>query len=128
MGYGEDSLWTLTSGQIAGVLALSLAMWAGCLWAVRRARGRTVRVGVAVLSFAAFVWLSPQIYYLFYWLTFEGLPLQSVLRPPPTPAHLLRLLTFTQEASLSRHGQGGLGWSLLLAAWPARSPGAGSRP
>ncbi|GIT92602.1 hypothetical protein JANAI62_31610 [Jannaschia pagri] len=126
--YAGDSLWTLGPWQVAGVLALSAVMWGVVLvgqWRVRRRPG-TVRWGVAAAGFVGFVWLSPQVYYLFYWATFDGLPLQSVIKTPPGPGDLLRLLTFTEEASLSRHGQGVLGWSLLALAW--RSPGPGVTP
>ncbi|MGB3407605.1 MAG: hypothetical protein WBA67_08925 [Jannaschia sp.] len=128
MDYGNDSLFTLSAGQIAGVLAISLGLSLPMLGLLRRVRfrGPAVRIGVAALLFAGFVWLSPQVYYLFYWATFEGLPLQIVVKAPPSPRHLARLLTFTDETSLSRHGQGVLGWSLFLLA--ARSPGAGVKP
>lgn len=128
MIYSEDSLFTLTHMQIAGVLVLSLLMWAALVAALYRVRhaNRAYRIGLALGLFAGFVWLSPQVYYLFYWATFDGLPLQSVVRSPPSPLHLLRLLTFTEEHSLSRHGQGVLGWSLLLVSW--RSPASGDRP
>ena len=128
MDYGGDSLFTLSGPQIAGVLTLSVAMWAGLVAVVLRLRlrRRPARIAVAFALLAAFVWLSPQVYYLFYWATFDDLPLQSVIRTPPSPLDLLRLLTFTEEASLSRHGQGVLGWSLLALSW--RSPGSGVRP
>ncbi|WP_371155551.1 hypothetical protein [Jannaschia sp. 2305UL9-9] len=124
--YTSDSLFTLTPLQIVGVLFLSGVMWLGAVRLLRSGPGRLRRTGLAIVLFHGFVWLSPQVYYLFYWATFDGLPMQWVIRAPPSPGHLLRLLTFTEEASLSRHGQGLFGWSLLLLA--LRSSGSGVRP
>ncbi|MDB2407995.1 hypothetical protein N9W17_05715 [Jannaschia sp.] len=121
--YDQDSLFTLTPLEIAGVLAISLAMWLACAWLVRRGRSRAVRLALAVGAFAGFAWLSPQVYYLYYMIVFEGLPWQIVLDEPPSPLRLLRLLSFTAEATLSRHGQGVLGWSLLAVAFVSRSRG-----
>ncbi|WGH77409.1 hypothetical protein [Jannaschia ovalis] len=111
------------------MLAISALLWALALWLVARAPRGWARLWAALGAFWAFVWLSPQVYYLFYIAHFDGLPWQVVTGPPPAPGRLLRLLAFAQEASLSRHGQGVLGWSLLaLAALSWRSPSRGASP
>jgi hypothetical protein len=66
--------------------------------------------------FWLFLWLSPQVYYLFYQLIFAGLPVQIVITWPPGAETVLRRLTFTGPATLSAHGQGLLGWALLVLA------------
>ncbi|SFJ78534.1 hypothetical protein [Jannaschia pohangensis] len=113
--YGEDSFFTLSGGGQLGLALLSLILWALAVLLVwRLARGPIRGAVLALVVFVLFVWLSPQIYYAYYFLIFDDLPVQIVIKSPPGPGYLLRLLTFTQEASLSRHGQGLLGWSLLL--------------
>ena len=68
-----------------------------------------------------FVWLSPQVYYVYYLMIFDGLPWQIVVRTPPGPGALVRLLAFQDKASLSAHGQAALGWAMLAAAlWRGR--------
>lgn len=86
------------------------------------------RLLAALALFWLFVWLSPQIYYGYYLLIFDGLPIQSVIKLPPGPGHMVRLLTFTEEASLSRHGQGLLGWLLIASALWRAGPFARSSP
>ncbi|MGB3556671.1 MAG: hypothetical protein WBA25_18745 [Jannaschia sp.] len=76
--------------------------------------------------FAAFGWLSPQVHYGYYRTILPGQAGQAVTGAPPSPAALARILTFAEAATPSRHGQGLLGWSLLLLSW--RSPGSGRRP
>ncbi len=129
MGYEGDSFFTLTGPEQVGLALLSLSLWAAmlalCAWPRLR---RWLAVLRAVGLFWAFVWLSPQVYYLYYLTIFDGLPWQVVVHRPPGVEHLLGLLTFTGEASLSRHGQGVLGCSMLvLAVSRPRSPGSGRR-
>ncbi len=82
-----------------------------------------VRCLLALVLFWLFVWLSPQIYYWYYLLIFDGLPVQSVIGTPPTPFDLIRLIGFSDRHDLSHHGQGVLGWALVLTAlWPQRHP------
>ncbi|MBW4706927.1 hypothetical protein KX928_03905 [Roseobacter sp. YSTF-M11] len=124
--YGQDSFFTLSLAGQVGLAALSggfaLAMiWLS--WRLTRNRAAWLRGITAVALFWFFIWLSPQAYYFYYLLVFDGLPAQWVVRSPATPSHLLRLLTFTADASLSHHGQGFLGWGMLVAGlWPQRHP------
>lgn len=118
MGYGEDSFFTLGWGGRIGVLAISVGLAGLCLWAsyVFIARlDRVWRVLVALAGFWAFVWLSPQVYYMFYLVIFDGLPLQWVGKVP-SPARILGLMTFSDRPALSEHGQGALGWAMVAAA------------
>lgn len=118
--YASDSFFTLTiAGQI-GLAALSLILGGLIIAIYVRLAGRiphwSMRIVLALLIFWAFAWLSPQIYYGYYLLIIDGLPVQWVVRRPPGPAELLSLMTFQGPGTLSAHGQGGLGWLLLGAA------------
>lgn len=117
MWFSQDSFFTLSIPAQLGLAALSLALALGTLWLTRRiATGRAwpLRLILALTALALFVWLSPQAYYTYYIAIFDSLPWQSVVKAPPDPAHLLRLLTGTAEHSLSRYGQGVLGWALIV--------------
>lgn len=118
--YAQDSFFTLTLAGRAGVLCVSLALMSGVIGlglALMRGRSRGLRLGIAALVFLAFVWLSPQIYYQYYRLIFDGLPQQAVVKPLPDIAFSARLLTFSDTASLSYHAQGVLGWILIFLAF-----------
>lgn len=115
--YTNDSFFTLSHlGQI-GLAILSLLL-AVCflLLAMRIARkfGRPVRLLISSVLFALFVWLTPQIYYTYYYLLIEGLPFQWVIKAPPSPSHLGKLLTFTGPTNMSAHSKGALGWLMLI--------------
>lgn len=112
LSYAGDSFFTLTMGERAGLVVLSLTLWSGVVMLGRWLRGPIW----AVVLFWGFVWLSPQVYYLYYQAIFDGLPWQIVVKAPPGPLDLLRLLAFRAADNLSAHGQGLLGWSLIGAA------------
>lgn len=116
--YAEDSLFTLSAAGQAGVLAITMGLSLGLLWAVYRlTRGRpvAVRLVVPILLFVLFVSLSPQVYYLYYRRIFEGLPQQWVTRWPD-PGGLLALVAFQAKASLSDHGKGLLFWAMICVS------------
>lgn len=117
--YAQDSFFTLTiPGQI-GLALLSTVLAAITIWvAMRLMRGRrlVLRILWAFACWAAFIWLAPQVYYTYYIFLLDGLPWQVVIKAPPDPVELLRILTFTERANLSFHAQGALGWLLLVLA------------
>ena len=83
----------------------------------RLRRGRLGRrLALAAGLFWAFLWLSPQVYYAYYQLIFDGLPVQIVIGWPPGAETVLRRLAFAGPATLAAHGQGVLGWVLLVGA------------
>ncbi|UWQ92203.1 hypothetical protein K3727_05225 [Rhodobacteraceae bacterium M382] len=117
--YDGDSFFTLSMGGQIGLAMLSLMLWAGWLWIVRRLTRFSplwVRLLFAIAAFWLFVWLSPQVYYLFYLLVISGLPMQIVVQTPPGLSDLGQVLLFQSGLNLSAHGQAILGWSLILAA------------
>lgn len=117
--YQGDSFFTLGAGGrvglvgISGLIAVVVAAASRALFA--RIPRALARAGAAVMVFWGVVWLSPQLYYLYYLAIFEDLALQWVIRMP-SGAHILALLTFSAKPSLSDHSQGVLGWALILAA------------
>lgn len=123
--YAQDSLFTLSNLQIAGVLALALLQAGIAAWAVLRAgRGRCwwVRLVLAFTAIWLFEWLSPQVFYTYYRSIIPGLPAQWVIGWPPGPGALLALVTFQGPASLSAHGRAALAWALIaLSLWPRRN-------
>ena len=129
--YAGDSFFTLGWLSGAGLLAVTGGLvWLTWRLARRLARGGLVRrVAVAAGLFWAFLWLSPQIYYLYYQVIFDDLPWQWVIGWPPGPERVGRLLAFSGAATLSAHGKGALGWALILgAAWRFRRGGEGGSP
>ncbi|QPH54977.1 hypothetical protein [Pontivivens ytuae] len=79
-----------------------------------------LRLTVAILSFALFVWFSPQIYYAYYRLIIPGLPPQWVIGWYPEAGAVVTLLSFTGSTTLSAHAKGVLGWCLVATVLIAR--------
>ena len=121
--YAEDSFLTLDAFQRVGLVFLSLILFSLTIFTflcAAKKSGATLRILFATTLFFLFVWLSPQIYYTYYQLIFDGLPAQVVLKAPPSPARLGRILIF-QEVTLSGHSKALLGWVLIiLAVWPRK--------
>lgn len=118
--YQQDSFFDLTSWGQVGLAFISLTLftlmvvvayrllWWGPFWA---------RVLGAFILFYVFVWVSPQVYYMYYRMVIPDLPLQWVIGPPPEPTKVLKMLAFQWRDNLSAHGQGLLGWGMLVAPW-----------
>ena len=126
--YAGDSFHNLSGAGQAGLLVLSafLALVAvTCVLApLRTATSPLWRMAAALVVFYGFLWLSPQIYYVYYRMIFDDLPWQMVVGPPPDPALIIALLLFQAPATLAAPAQGALGWLLLalgpLAVWGRR--------
>ncbi len=122
--YPRDSFFTLSLAGQVGLVLVSVMLAAGTVflaWRLSRARSLILRAFVGVVLFGAFVWISPQAYYGYYLLIFDGLTPQWVVQDPPSPLFLVKLLGFSAKSDLSHHGQGLLGWLCLGAAlWPQR--------
>ena len=85
-------------------------------WVVMRIRAFWfTKLVIALIVFYLFVWLSPQIYHTYYLFIFDGLPLQNVIRRPPTPVAIFHLMNFTNHHNLSAHGLGILAWGLIIS-------------
>jgi len=125
--YGGDSFHTLTVIARIGLVVLSVTLSCAALYLayrLMRHRPLVVRLVIGSLVFFSFVWLSPQIHYSYYLLVFDGLPLQNVIKAPPTPVDIFDLLTFRERTTLSAHSKSLLGWGLLALSLPGTWPGS----
>jgi len=115
--YAGDSFFSLpAAGQgalvvLSASLALAAVLCALALFRLWKSPGP--RLAAALVVFWLFVWLTPQIYYLFYQIIFDGLPYQIVIGGPPGPGGLINLLLFQGPATLAAHAMGVLGWTLV---------------
>ncbi|CAD0186705.1 hypothetical protein RUESEDTHA_03615 [Ruegeria sp. THAF57] len=117
--YRQDSFFDLSGWGQVGLALLSAILFLLMVLLARRALRPFpiwVRLFGALSLFWLFVWLSPQIYYMYYRLVIPDLPLQWVIWPPRDPLKSLEMLIFSYEQNLSAHGQGILGWAVILAA------------
>ena len=115
--YQQDSFFDLSPLGRVGLVCISTTLFLVVLAAaffLLRNRQVWARFTGALVLFWLFVWVSPQIYYQYYRLLIEDLPLQWVIWPPRPPSEALSLLFFQGPHNMSAHSQGGLGWSLIL--------------
>lgn len=115
--YSQDSFFDLSGWGQMGLVAISLSIFLLVFFAAWqfRACGILVRIAGALTLFWLFVWLSPQVYYMYYWLIFPDLPLQWVVWPPSGPGKAVQMLFFQYRQNLSAHSQGVLGWCVIAA-------------
>lgn len=115
--YQQDSFFDLSAWGQLGLIAISTALFAAALliaWRTLYARGPVLRIAGGFALLWLFVWLSPQVYYMYYYMIFPDLPLQWVIWPPPGPEKPMQMLFFQFRPNLSAHSQGLLGWSLIV--------------
>ena len=117
--YRQDSFFDLTPWGQVGLALISLTLFVVMVLLARRALWRFpvwFRLTGALVLFWVFVWLSPQVYYMYYRMIIPDLPLQWVIWPPRDPVDAAQMLVFSFRQNLSAHGQGILGWAVILAA------------
>lgn len=124
--YDQDTFFQLTLLARTGLVLLSLVMafvlivlmLLVCkkLPRLNVLFGALSRVSIAILFLWLFVWLSPQIYYLYYLVIIGDLPWQNVISAPPSLGDLAHMLSFQSPNSLSRHAKAALGWVLMFVA------------
>ncbi len=135
--YNQDTFFQLSLlGQI-GLTTLSLVLAIAVFFLTfvifRKIRHYSlgidliIRLGFAITFFWIFLWLSPQIYYLYFQLIIDNLPWQIVISTPLSPNDLSRFLLFQNTNSLAHHSRAALGWSMILyaiinALWQTRKP------
>lgn len=123
--YRDDSFFDLSVWGQVGLAAISAVLFliaVAVAWAILRKRHIVVRFSGAVVLFWMFVWLSPQVYYIYYRMIIPDLPLQWVIWPPPAGLRAVEILLFQYQANLSAHGQALLGWSMIIAAVIGNAP------
>ena len=117
--YDSDSFFSMTMAARIGLLLLSFGLAALTAAAFIKMTCRMawpVRLLLAPVYLWIFVWLSPQVYYLYYMTLFDHLPLQNVVQSPPRPLQIMHLFSFAGKAALSQHVTGLLGWGLVVLA------------
>lgn len=117
--YSQDSFFDLSLWGRIGLVGISTVLYLTMILATRwvlRGRAWWMRIAGALGMFWAFVWASPQIYYMYYRTIIPDLPLQWVIWPPPNILDPAAMLAFQGPQNLSAHSQGLLGWSLILIA------------
>ena len=119
--YSGDTFFHLSPAGQYGLAAIALLLAglsvAVMLWISKRLSlwGKLV---TAIAVFWWFEWLSPQVFYVYYWMIMDGLPMQLVVNLPPSPQKLLAIMSFTGPATISAHSRGILFLvMLLLVLW-----------
>lgn len=129
--YQQDSFFDLSGWGQVGLALISVTLFVAMLLITRRLLRRFPvwgRIIGALVLFWLFVWASPQIYYMYYRMIIPDLPLQWVIWHVREPLKPLEMLIFSYRPNLSAHGQGILGWAMILTAmgFPrARGEGVG---
>lgn len=123
--YENDSFLTLSIAERIGLLCVTLVLSAFLIWLFWLTIKRLniwIRPMLALVFLYVFIWLSPQIYYLYYLVIFDFLDFKNVIHPPFNPLTLLNLLTFTESGKLADHGKGVLGWILIILSFLKPKP------
>lgn len=118
--YENDSFFTLSMVEQVGLVVISLCLAGATLWLFYKIGKRmriTSRVVTSLLFFWAFIWLSPQVYYLYYLLLFDYLDYQNVIQAAPNVHEIISILTFNDNANLSFHSKAIFGWMLIAMAF-----------
>lgn len=116
--YLQDSFFDLSSWGRIGLVCISSILFLSVLFATRtllKYKPVLVKLTGSLVFFWLFVWLSPQVYYMYYRILIPSLPLQWVIWPMESPITAFKYLLFQGPQNLSAHSQGLLGWSLIVA-------------
>ena len=115
--YEGDSFFTLSPLGQVGLVLLSVALATATVWLAWRVALRSRLITRALIGlgvYMVFAWVSPQLYYSYYLMIFDGLPIQWVIKWPPEMMRAVAEFTFTDRSSLAAHGRGILGWLCVL--------------
>lgn len=118
--YEADTFFNLSILGRIGLGALSITLFAltvAAFYFVAKRMSLASRIVTAMVFLWAFIWLSPQIYYLYYLLLFDGLELQNVIHRPPSAHEIWTIMTFSDKAWLSSHAKALLGWAMILLSF-----------
>ena len=114
--YQQDSFFDLSVLGRVGLVIISTALFLLIMflaWKYLKPHGPMIRIIGALALFWCFVWMSPQVYYMYYWMIIPDLPVQWVIWPPAGPEKAARMLIFQYRQNLSAHFQGLLGWCVI---------------
>jgi hypothetical protein len=118
--YENDSFLTLSIIEHIGLLSVTLVLSIALIWLFWKTIywvNVWLRPFFALMFLYLFIWLSPQIYYLYYLVIFDFLDFKNVIHSPFNPLTLFNLLTFTESGKLADHGKGVLGWILIALSF-----------
>lgn len=120
--YENDTFFHLGAMGGAGLVVLSIVMMV-LMIKITRIVAKLLpfqiwTVVTAIFLFWVFIWLAPQVYYLYYLIIFDDLPFQAVVGwPPPTGEDIVDLILFRGDSSLSAHSRGALFWLMTAVAF-----------
>ena len=123
--YENDSFLTLSIIERIGLLCVTFVLSVALIWLFWLTIPRLniwLRQFLALVFLYVFIWLSPQVYYLYYLVIFDFLDFKNVIHHPFNPLTLLNLLTFTESEKLANHGKGVLGWILIALSFLKPKP------
>ena len=125
--YPTDSFWTLATSGRLGVIAISTiglgAMFAGLAWKTRRVLQIKTQVSATAwmlfdmaagcLIFGIIHTISPQVFYSFYRLIFDGLPNQWVIDTLFDRARMQAIAALPANANMADHLAGVILWAVV---------------
>lgn len=117
--YSEDTFFHLTTQERIGLVIISLILFAftvGVFWKISSRFNLLVKVLCAIVFIWIFIWLSPQVYYLYYIQIFDDLPYQNVIQNPSSITEILKTITFFGNNNLSNHAKGIVFWAMIIVA------------
>ncbi|MGB0505476.1 MAG: hypothetical protein ACPGGK_04700 [Pikeienuella sp.] len=120
--YEGDTFFHLGFLGGTGLVILSIALMVLMIMATHRLAKffpyQIWTVVTAIFLFWVFVWLSPQVYYIYYVMIFDDLPMQAVVGWPPAGGEeIVDLILFRGEGSISSHSRGALFWLITAVAF-----------
>lgn len=118
--YEADTFFNLSILARVGLAALSITLFGltlAAFYLVAKRMSLASRLVTAMVFLWVFIWLSPQIYYIYYMLLFDGLQLQNVIHPPPNAQEIFAIMTFSDKVIISAHAKAILGWAMILLSF-----------
>jgi len=122
--YDQDTFFHLSMIARTGLALLSLGLAMLMIWLTIRMFKKnllenasldiTLRLVFSVTLFWLFLWLSPQVYYLYYQVVIDDLPWQNVISTPTSLNDLIAVLFLQNPPSFSHHSKAALGWLIIL--------------
>lgn len=116
--YLQDSFFDLSQWGRIGLVCISTFLFLSVFVITAKLLAKKpvwVKISGSLFIFWLFVWVSPQIYYMYYRTIFEDLPLQWVIWPIERSKVALEYLIFQGPQNLSAHSQALMGWALIAA-------------
>ena len=117
--YANDTFFHLSTLERVGLVLLSIVLamvTVAVFWKLTSSFKLVFKLLAAIFFIWIFIWISPQVYYLYYIQIIDGLPLQNVIQWPPSPLEVFQTVTFSGKSNLSNHGKGLIFWAMMIIA------------